>query len=463
MSKAEDLKKELAYAPKHAGLTVSAGEQKKAFAFAEDYKQFLDEARTERLAVKAAVARAEACGFKPFEPYRKYKAGAKVYYVNRGKAVILAVIGKKSVKEGVRIAAAHIDSPRLDLKPNPLYESDDIAMFKTHYYGGIKKFQWVTVPLALHGVIVRRDGKEIEVSIGDKEGEPRFVISDILPHLGAEQAQKPLGKAIEAEDLNVIVGSLPFKDDKASERVKLNILKLLNEKYGIVESDFLSAELEVVPAYRTDDIGFDRGLLGGYGHDDRCCAYPALRAVFEAKTPSKTVITVLTDKEEIGSDGNTGMQSAYLQYFIAYLAKAEGLDVFEVLSHSECLSADVNSAYDPNFANCFEKNNSSYLNRGVVLTKYTGARGKSSASDASAEYIGKIIRLMDAKKVIWQIGELGKVDVGGGGTVAKYIAKLDVDVVDLGVPVLSMHAPYEVISKFDLWMAFRAFDEFFKQ
>ncbi len=463
MSKAEELKKELAYAPKHAGLTVSAAEQKKAFAFAEDYKQFLDEARTERLAVKAAVARAEACGFKPFEPYRKYKAGSKVYYVNRGKAVILAVIGKKSVKEGVRIAAAHIDSPRLDLKPNPLYESDDIAMFKTHYYGGIKKFQWVTVPLALHGVIVRRDGKEIEVSIGDKEGEPKFVISDILPHLGAEQAQKPLGKAIEAEDLNVIVGSLPFKDDKASELVKLNILKLLNEKYGIVESDFLSAELEVVPAYRTDDIGFDRGLLGGYGHDDRCCAYPALRAVFEAKTPAKTVITVLTDKEEIGSDGNTGMQSAYLKYFIAYLAKAEGLDVFEVLSHSECLSADVNSAYDPNFANCFEKNNSSYLNRGVVLTKYTGARGKGGASDASAEYIGKVIRLMNDKKVVWQIGELGKVDVGGGGTVAKYIAKLDVDVVDLGVPVLSMHAPYEVISKFDLWMAFRAFDEFFKQ
>lgn len=463
MSKAEELKKELAYCPKHAGLTVSAAEQKKAFAFAEDYKQFLDEARTERLAVKAAVARAEACGFKPFEPYRKYKAGSRVYYVNRGKAVILAVIGKQSVKEGVRIAAAHIDSPRLDLKPNPLYESDDIAMFKTHYYGGIKKFQWVTVPLALHGVIVRRDGKEIEVSIGDKEGEPKFVISDILPHLGAEQAQKPLGKAIEAEDLNVIVGSLPFKDDKASERVKLNILKLLNEKFGIVESDFLSAELEVVPAYRTDDIGFDRGLLGGYGHDDRCCAYPALRAVFEAKTPSKTVITVLTDKEEIGSEGNTGMQSAYLKYFIAYLAKAEGLDVFEVLSHSECLSADVNSAYDPNFANCFEKNNSSYLNRGVVLTKYTGARGKSSASDASAEYIGKISRLMNAKKVVWQIGELGKVDVGGGGTVAKYIANLDVDVVDLGVPVLSMHAPYEVISKFDLWMAFRAFDEFFKQ
>ncbi|MBQ3889376.1 MAG: aminopeptidase [Clostridia bacterium] len=463
MSKAEELKKELAYAPKHAGLTVSAAEQKKAFAFAEDYKQFLDEARTERLAVKAAVARAEACGFKPFEPYRKYKAGSKVYYVNRGKAVILAVIGKKSVKEGVRIAAAHIDSPRLDLKPNPLYESDDIAMFKTHYYGGIKKFQWVTVPLALHGVIVRRDGKEIEVSIGDKEGEPKFVISDILPHLGAEQAQKPLGKAIEAEDLNVIVGSLPFKDDKASELVKLNILKLLNEKYGIVESDFLSAELEVVPAYRTDDIGFDRGLLGGYGHDDRCCAYPALRAVFEAKTPAKTVITVLTDKEEIGSDGNTGMQSAYLKYFIAYLARAEGLDVFEVLSHSECLSADVNSAYDPNFANCFEKNNSSYLNRGVVLTKYTGSRGKGGASDASAEYIGKVIRLMNDKKVVWQIGELGKVDVGGGGTVAKYIAKLDVDVVDLGVPVLSMHAPYEVISKFDLWMAFRAFDEFFKQ
>lgn len=463
MATAEELKNQLFYKPKHAGSVISDTEAAKADEFAEGYKAFLNNAKTEREAVVCVLEEAKKRGYTEFEPYKQYSAGEKIYYINRDKSIILAVIGEKSLKEGVKIAAAHIDSPRLDLKPNPLYESDDLALFKTHYYGGIKKYQWVAIPLALHGVVIKKDGTKVTVKVGEEEGEPKFVISDILPHLGAEQSKRTLSEGISGEELNVIVGSRPFKDDEGSELVKLNILSILNEKYGITESDFLSAELEVVPAFKADDIGFDRGLIGSYGHDDRVCAYPAAMASFEVKNPSYTTVTVLTDKEETGSDGNTGLHSSYLKYFIAYLAKANGLDVFEVLSKSECLSADVNSAYDPTFNSVFEKNNSSYLNRGVVITKYTGARGKSGTSDASAEYMGKIRSILDKSNVVWQIGELGKVDAGGGGTVAKFIANLDVDVVDLGVPVLSMHAPYEVISKFDLYMAFRAFTEFFKQ
>ena len=463
MATVEELKKELCYKPKHAATVISDEDIKKADEFCEGYKTFLNGAKTEREATKIVKEEAIKRGFSEFDPYKQYKAGEKVYFVNRDKAIILAVMGKKSLTEGVKIAAAHIDSPRLDLKPNPLYESDELALFKTHYYGGIKKYQWVAIPLALHGVIVKNDGTKVTVKIGEEEGEPKFVISDILPHLGAEQGKRTLSEGISGEELNVIVGSRPFKSDEGSELVKLNILKLLNEKYGIKEADFLSAELEVVPAFKADDIGFDRSLIGSYGHDDRVCAYPAAMAAFATENPEYTAITVLTDKEETGSDGNTGLQSSYLKYFIAYLAKANGLDVFEVLSKSECLSADVNSAYDPTFNSVFEKNNTSYLNKGVVITKYTGARGKGGTSDASAEYMGKIRNMLDADGIVWQIGELGKVDAGGGGTVAKYIANLDVDVVDLGVPVLSMHAPYEVVSKLDVYMAYRAFCKFFKQ
>lgn len=463
MATVEELKKELCYKPKHAAAVISDEDIKKADEFCEGYKTFLNGAKTEREATEIVKEEAIKRGFSEFDPYKQYKAGEKVYFVNRDKAIILAVMGKKSLTEGVKIAAAHIDSPRLDLKPNPLYESDELALFKTHYYGGIKKYQWVAIPLALHGVIIKNDGTKVTVKIGEEEGEPKFVISDILPHLGAEQGKRTLSEGISGEELNVIVGSRPFKSDEGSELVKLNILKLLNEKYGIKEADFLSAELEVVPAFKADDIGFDRSLIGSYGHDDRVCAYPAAMAAFATENPEYTAITVLTDKEETGSDGNTGLQSSYLKYFIAYLAKANGLDVFEVLSKSECLSADVNSAYDPTFNSVFEKNNTSYLNKGVVITKYTGARGKGGTSDASAEYMGKIRNMLDADGIVWQIGELGKVDAGGGGTVAKYIANLDVDVVDLGVPVLSMHAPYEVVSKLDVYMAYRAFCKFFRQ
>ena len=459
----DELKNELFYKPKHAVSVVSQDEVARADAFCEGYKKFLDEAKTEREATARVKADAIKLGFEEFQPKKQYKAGDKVYYVNRDKSIILAVIGEKSLSEGVKIAAAHIDSPRLDLKPNPLYETDDLALFKTHYYGGIKKYQWVAIPLAIHGVVIKADGTKINVTIGENEGEPKFVISDILPHLGAEQGKRTLSEGIQGEELNVIVGSRPFKSDEGSELVKLNILKLLNEKYGIKEADFLSAELEVVPAFKADDIGFDRGLIGSYGHDDRVCAYPAAMAAFDVENPQYTAITVLTDKEETGSDGNTGLQSEYLKSFIAYLGKSQGLEVYEVLSKSECLSADVNSAYDPTFSSVFEKNNTSFLNKGVVITKYTGARGKGGTSDASAEYMGKIRRLLDEDGVIWQIGELGKVDAGGGGTVAKYIANMDVDVVDLGVPVLSMHAPYEVVSKMDVYMAYRAFLKFFMQ
>ncbi len=458
----DEMKKELFYTPKHASSVCEDSVINEADSFAEGYKVFLNNAKTEREATAVVLDKAIKEGFTNFEPDKKYSAGDKVYFVNREKAIILAVIGKKPISEGTRIAAAHIDSPRLDLKPNPLYESDELALFKTHYYGGIKKYQWVAIPLALHGVIIKKDGTKVQVKIGEAEGEPKFVISDILPHLGAEQGKRTLSEGIQGEELNVIVGSRPFKSDDGSELVKLNVLKLLNKKYGIKEADFLSAELEVVPAFKADDIGFDRGLIGSYGHDDRVCAYPAAEAIFNVSAPEYTAITVLTDKEETGSDGNTGLQSSYLVYFINDLAKAQGADGYRVLSKSQCLSADVNSAYDPTFSSVFEKNNTSFLNKGVVITKYTGARGKGGTSDASAEFMGKIRRMLDANNVVWQIGELGKVDAGGGGTVAKYIANLDLDVVDLGVPVLSMHAPYEVISKLDLYMAFKAFKSFFE-
>lgn len=457
----EKLREELTYKPKHASSVLSQEEIKRADEFCEDYKDFLNSAKTEREAVKEAVKLAEIAGFVPFEKGKSYAAGQKVYRVNRDKAIILAVIGKKPMNEGVRLAIAHIDSPRLDLKPNPLYETDELAFFKTHYYGGIKKYQWTTIPLSMHGVVMLKNGEKIEVRIGEDDNDPQFCITDILPHLGTEQAKKPLGTAIPAENLNILLGSRSINGEKGSDMVKLNVLKLLNEKYGIVESDFLSSEIEFVPAAKARDVGFDRSMIGAYGHDDRVCAYPALMAALTCNNPEHTAVTILTDKEETGSDGNTGLKSAYTKYFIYDLAKMQGFDGRDVLSASQCLSADVNAAYDPIYADCYEKRNSSYLNKGVVITKYTGSRGKGGTSDASAEYMSRVRTLLDKNNILWQIGELGKVDGGGGGTVAMYVANLDVDTVDLGVPVLSMHAPWEVVSKVDVYMAYRAFYEFF--
>lgn len=378
------------------------------------------------------------------------------------KRLPFAVIGKQPVENGVNITAAHIDSPRLDLKPNPLYEDVDLALFKTHYYGGIKKYQWTAVPLALHGVFVLKDGTVKEVSVGEREDEPKFVINDLLPHLASEQIKRPLNEGIKGEELNVLIGSHPFKDDKGSELVKLNILKLLNEKYGVTEEDFLSAELEMVPAAHACDIGFDRSMIGAYGQDDRVCAYPALTAVLEVKTPERTALAILTDKEEVGSMGNTGLESDFLRYVVGDLAKMQGGDPTVALRRSKCLSADVNAAMDPTFQDVMERKNASFLNYGVVVTKYTGARGKSSTSDASAEYVAEVRALLDRENIVWQMGEMGKVDIGGGGTVAMFVANMGVDVVDLGVPVLSMHAPFETTAKFDVYMCYRAMYEFMK-
>lgn len=462
-SKAKELQEKLFMKKKNSGLIMTDAEMKAADKFNEGYKCFLDEAKTEREAVKAAVAIAKKAGYTEFQVGKKYKSGDKVYRNNRGKAVILAVFGKESIENGVNILAAHIDSPRIDLKQNPLYEDAEMAYFKTHYYGGIKKYQWTAIPLALHGVIIKKDGSTVEVKIGEDDKDPVFVVTDLLPHLAQEQMKRPASNIVTGEELNILIGSRPFKDDKASETVKLNIMNILFEKYGIVEEDFLSAELEAVPAFKARDIGFDRSMIGAYGQDDRVCGYTALMATIDTKgIPSKTVVTVLTDKEETGSEGNTGLQSSYLEYFIHDIAECFGKNGRHVLSASKCLSADVNAGFDPTFPDPLEKKNCAYLGRGTCLTKFTGSRGKSDTNDASAEFVGYVRKIFDDNKIVWQTGELGKVDFGGGGTVAKYISNLDVDTIDLGVPVLSMHAPFEITSKNDVYMTYKAFAAFIK-
>ena len=459
MSDYKELKEKLFYNKKNG---LKGSDDAAVEKFCEGYKDFLGASKTERLCVKKSIEILKKEGFEEFCHGKKYNAGDRVYINNRGKALAIAVIGKKSVDNGTRIAAAHIDSPRLDLKPNPLYEDGELALFKTHYYGGIKKYQWTTVPLALHGVFCKKDGTTVEVSIGEEEGEPCFVVTDLLPHLAADQYKRPVGELIRGEELNVLIGSRPFLDDEGSELVKLNILKMLNEKYGIVEEDFLSAELECVPAGKPRDVGFDLSMIGSYGHDDRVCAYPCLMAAIDAKNPEYTVISVLADKEEVGSDGNTGLNSAFLEHFIGFIADMQGVNKDIALCNSRCLSADVNAAFDPTFPDVMEKKNAARINYGAVITKYTGARGKGDTSDASAEFVGFIRKILDENNVVWQTGELGKVDLGGGGTVAKYIANLGVDVVDLGVPVLSMHAPFEVVSKFDVYMTYKAVKALFQ-
>ncbi len=462
-TKIDEMKEKLFYNPKHVSTVISESEVDIADGFCEGYKEFLDKGKTEREAAAEIIALAKANGFTEFIPGEKYTAGEKVYYNNRNKSVILCVIGKRSIIDGVKIAAAHIDSPRVDLKPNPLYEDSDMALFKTHYYGGIKKYQWTAIPLSLHGAVVLKDGTTINVCVGEAEDDPKFVITDLLPHLGGEQNKRTLREGIRGEELNVLVGSRPFKNEECAEAVKLNILSILYEKYGFTEADFLSAEFEAVPAFKACDIGFDRSMIGSYGHDDRVCAYPAVMAALDAENPDYTIMSVLTDKEETGSDGNTGLNSSYMTYFINYLAAMEGYDGYEVIRKSECLSADVTAAFDPTFPDVMERRNAAFINKGVAVMKYTGSGGKGGTSDASAEFMGKVRAMLDNAGVVWQVGELGKVDAGGGGTVAKYVANLDIDVVDIGVPVLSMHAPFETVSKLDVYMAYKAFSEFFKQ
>ena len=426
------------------------------------YKTFLQQGKTERECTQRTVELARQAGFKPYERGTALAAGDKIYRVNRDKSVMLAVIGRESLAQGAHIVAAHIDSPRLDLKPNPLYEDSELAFFKTHYYGGIRKYQWVTIPLELHGVVALKSGQTIRVSIGNGEGDPQFTIDDLLPHLGAEQSRKPLGEAIPAESLNLLVGSRPLADDEGSDRVKIAVLELLNRKYGIVEEDFISAELCAVPAFSAVDIGFDRSLIGSYGHDDRVCAYAALAALLQLGTPERTAVCMLADKEEIGSEGVSGMKSAAFDTFMEDLCAGQNVPLRACYEKSFCLSADVTAAYDPNFAEVYEKRNSAMVNYGMGLCKYTGARGKSGASDASAELVAYIRATLDNAGVVWQMAELGKVDAGGGGTVAVYMAERNIDTLDAGVPVLSMHAPFETVGKLDCYMTFKGMKAVFE-
>ncbi len=460
--RAKERYSELAYEKKNFFETASKKERKAMYAYAEGYKAFLDAAKTEREACEAAVALAEAKGFTEYHFGDPLVAGDKKYFINRGKSVVVFRIGTRDLEtDGMRLIASHIDAPRVDIKQVPLYEDSGMCFLKTHYYGGIKKYQWTAIPLALHGVVVLKDGTRMDVKIGEDPKDPVFYINDLLPHLGGEQMTKTGGKIIEGEQLNVVVGGLPNADAEAGKRIKFTVLDYLNKEYGMCEEDFLSAELSAVPAFPARDIGFDRALIGAYGHDDRVCAYPALTAVLNEES-EHTVLAMLVDKEEIGSEGTTGMQSKIYEDLMEEISVALGANFRRVRYASKCLSSDVTAAYDPNFAGAFEKMNSAMLSCGTCMSKFTGSRGKSGSNDASAEFVGEVRRMFDKEGVIWQTAELGKVDGGGGGTVAKFLANLNIDTVDLGVPVISMHAPWELISKADLYSNYLAFVAFMK-
>ena len=463
MEKKNELAEKLLYQPKNGYDRLTDADRAAMERYCADYRDFLDHGKTERLCVEYCVELAERRGFRAYEPGMALKAGDKVYRNNRGKSIMLAVIGTESLAAGANIGAAHTDSPRLDLKPRALYEDAEMAYFKTHHYGGIRKYQWVTIPLAIHGVVVRADGSTVAVHIGEEADEPQFIINDLLPHLGREQSKKPLGEAIPSESLNVLIGSVPFADEDVKNRFKLGVMQLLNEKYGVTEEDFISAELEVVPAGKSAEVGFDRSFISGYGHDDRVCAYAELAGIFDAEAPKKTAVCIFADKEEIGSEGVSGMKSAAFEKFMGDLCAAQGVSLAECFAHSFCVSADVTAAYDPNFADVYDRRNAAFINYGVGLCKYTGAGGKSGASDASAEVVGKLRKLLNDNGVFWQMAELGKTDAGGGGTVAKYMAERNIDTIDAGVPVLSMHAPRETVAKLDCYMTYKMMKTVFEQ
>lgn len=449
-----EIRDELFYKQKNGYDTMSTQQRVDMEDYCRGYMAFLNEARTEREAVKIAIEMAEDKGFVEYVDGMKLAPGDKVYCNNRSKALMLAVIGRKSLEEGCVIAGAHVDSPRIDLKQNPLYESDELAYFKTHYYGGIKKYQWVTIPLELHGVVALKNGETIDVSIGRDPSDPQFVITDLLPHLGKEQMRKTMEEGITGEGLNILIGSIPYADE-GSDRVKLAVMSILNDRYGIVEEDFLSAELTAVPAFEVREIGLDRSLIGGYGHDDRVCAYAELKAILDLdEAPEKTAVCILADKEETGSDGVSGMQSSAFECFMEELCAGQNVPLRRCFKNSFCLSADVTAAFDPNFPEVSEKRNDAKLNYGMGICKFTGARGKSGTSDASAEIVGYLRRIFADAGVVWQMSELGKVDQGGGGTIAKYMANRNIDTIDAGVPVMSMHAPFEVVAKFDCFMTY---------
>ena len=461
----EELKKKLFVSKENGWLDLNNNTKQDVFSYAKGYINYLNNSKTEREIISSSKKIAEENGFKNIEKIKELKPGDKVYYINHEKSMYLAIIGKDDIEKGLNIIGAHADSPRLDLKPNPLYEDSELAFFKTHYYGGIKKYQWTTIPLAIHGVIVKANGEKVEVKIGEDENDPIFTITDLLPHLAQDQMEKKLKNGIDGEDLNLLVGSIPYDKD-ISEAVKLNILNILNEKYGITEVDFTSSELELVPAMPCRSMGFDNSMVAGYGQDDKICVYASLTALMKIEKPKRTAVCIISDKEEIGSMGNTGMESHVFDTFIAEILNKMGINkpnlLDKVFCNSKMLSADVDAALDPIYASVSERNNASYLGKGVGLNKYTGARGKSGASDANAEFVAEVRNIFEKNNVRYQISELGKVDVGGGGTIAYILANKGVDVIDCGVPILSMHSPYEVSSKFDLYSAYQGYMAFWK-
>ena len=462
------LEEKLTYKQKNAW-EHSEKEVQQAFGLCDEYKTYLDDGKTEREFCSVVERQLVKSGYENLTELMKkgskLKQGAKVYYINKQKSAVFAVLGKEPLIQGINMVGAHIDSPRLDLKPNPIYEDTGMVLLKTHYYGGIKKYQWVTIPYALHGVVFKADGTKVDICIGEDDKDPVFTITDLLPHLAQDQMKKKATEVVEGESLNILIGSIPLKDDKVKDKIKLNILKLLNEKYGIVEEDFISAELEAVPAFKARDIGLDRSMIGAYGQDDRVCAFTCVKALLDLAQPEKTALCILTDKEEIGSMGNTGAQSSLLKNFVAkllYLTVDNYSDILtnQCLENSKMLSADVNAAVDPTYVSVNEKSNSSYMGNGIVLQKYTGSRGKYDASDANAEFVAEIRNLFNKEGIIWHLSEMGKVDLGGGGTIAQHVANLGVDVLDCGVPILSMHSPMEISSKIDVYMSYKAMKVF---
>ena len=460
----EELKEKLFNNKKNGWESVSEEEGRNIFNYCDGYMKFLNEAKTEREIVKRATEIAKENGYKEISEYNTLKAGDKVYYINKGKNLFLAVIGEENIENGINIVGSHADSPRLDLKPNPVYEDHGFAYFKTHYYGGIKKYQWTAIPLSIHGVVIKTNGEKVEINIGEKDDEPIFTITDLLPHLAPDQMEKKLKDGIEGENLNLLIGSIPYNDEKVSEKVKLNILNIINRKYGIVEKDFLSAEIELVPALKCRSLGFDESLVVGYGQDDKVCVYTSLTAMLNVQNPKKTAVCIFADKEEIGSMGNTGMESNVFSTFMSEILNKLGVNrpnlLDKMFCNSKMLSADVDAGFDPIYSQVSELNNASFLNKGVGVNKYTGARGKSGGSDANAEFVAYVRNVFESNNIAYQVAELGKVDVGGGGTIAYILANKGVEVLDCGIPVLSMHSPYEVTSKYDIYQAHRAYEAF---
>ena len=466
MTDGSKLKEKLFNQKKNGWEGLTEKQRNEIFNYCSGYMGYLNKGKTEREIVKTSREMAEKAGFKDINTMKKIKAGDKIYYINRDKNIYLAVIGTNPIESGLHIIGAHADSPRLDLKPNPLYEDGEFAYLKTHYYGGIKKYQWTTIPLAIHGVIVKSDGEKVDVCIGEDEMDPIFTITDLLPHLAQEQMERKLKDGVKGEDLNLLIGSIPYDDKEVSEKVKLNILNILNQKYGITEIDFLSSELELVPAFKARTLGFDNSMVAAYGQDDKICVYTSLTAILELNNPKNTAVCMIVDKEEIGSMGNTGMESHVFDTFISEILNKMEINrpnlLDKVFVNSKMLSADVDAGFDPIYASASERNNSAFLGRGVGVNKYTGARGKSGASDANAEFVAWIRNLLETNDIKYQISELGRVDLGGGGTIAYILANKGMDVIDCGVPVLSMHAPYEVTSKFDVYSAYKMYKAFWE-